>query len=71
MKADRNQIQNYNISKYIEWLISFPTDLVYNISEWLRLRHIEDYLSLRKYKSRLYFESIRNDKEKALSFNYP
>lgn len=44
MKADRNQIQNYNISKYIEWLISFPTDLVYNISEWLRLRHIEDYL---------------------------
>lgn len=70
MKADRNQIQNYNISKYIEWLISFPTDLVYNISEWLRLRHIEDYLSLRKYKSRLYFESIRNDKEKALSFNY-
>lgn len=70
MKADRNQIQNYNISKYIEWLISFPTDLVYNISEWLRLRRIEDYLSLRKYKSRLYFESIRNDKEKALSFNY-
>lgn len=70
MKADRNQIQNYNISKYIEWLISFPADLVYNISEWLRLRHIEDYLSLRKYKSRLYFESIRNDKEKALSFNY-
>lgn len=70
MKADRNQIQNYNISKYIEWFISFPTDLVYNISEWLRLRHIEDYLSLRKYKSCLYFESIRNDKEKALSFNY-
>lgn len=70
MKVNRNQIQSYDVEKYIKWMVNLPIDLVCNVSEWLRLRHIEDYLSLRKYKSRLYFESVRNDKEKTLSFNY-
>lgn len=70
MKVNRIQIQSYDVEKYVKWMVNLPTDLVYNVGEWLRLRHIEVYLSLRKYKSRLYFESIRNDKGKALSFNY-
>lgn len=57
MKVNRNQIQSYDIEKYVKWIVNLPIDLVCNVSEWLRLRRIEDYLSLRKYKSRLDFES--------------
>lgn len=70
MKVDRNQIQSYDIEKYIKWITNLPIDLICDVREWLRLRQIEDYLSLRKYKSYLRFESIRNDKEKASSFDY-
>lgn len=70
MKVNRNQIQSYDIEKYVKWIVNLPIDLVCNVSEWLRLRRIEDYLSLRKYKSRLDFESIKNDKEKDLSSKY-
>lgn len=70
MKADRNQVQSYDIEGYVKWITNLPINLICDVREWLRLRHIEDYLSLRKYKSHLRFESIRNDKEKALSFEY-
>lgn len=70
MKADRNQVQSYDIERYKEWITNLPINLICDVREWLRLRHIGDYLSLRKYKSHLRFESIRNDKEKALSFDY-
>ena len=42
MKVNRNQIQSYDIEKYVKWIVNLPIDLVCNVSEWLRLRRIED-----------------------------
>lgn len=49
MKVNRNQIQSYDIEKYVKWIVNLPIDLVCNVSEWLRLRRIEDYLSLTRW----------------------
>lgn len=65
MKVNRNQIKNYDIEKYVEWIVNLPDDLVFNISEWLRFKHIETYLSIRKYKSRIRNERFRKDNENA------
>lgn len=65
MKANRNQIQSYDIKGYVEWLVNLPEYLIFNVGEWLRLKHIKGYLSLRDWKLSLYFESLKNDKAKA------